>query len=301
MYLRFWFSMSLLLCHAVPSYAEEILLACIDSELRVATARFSSDGGTDGKVVIQSNESNLTVTAETQQQYDSVIAFTRNGVVVFLDGENVNMKALFADGTSYDMQCNQVSADLRLNAPKTVKPKFQLTANQCGGKLNYNAIKFDGKLNAVNQFDEEVILEGIASKPTLVYFGYSFCPDVCPLDIVRNDNVISLLRQKGIDAQQAFITVDPERDSPEVLEAFLETLDNMTVGLTGNEEQIKDIVKSFRAYAKSHKSDDEYYLVDHSTFTYLVLPKAGIVDYFNRDWTETEVAEIASCHINSSN
>lgn len=301
MYLRFWFSLSLLLCHAVPSYAEEILLACIDSELRVATARFSSDGGKDGKVVIQSNESNLTVTAETQQQYGSVIAFTKNGVVVFLDGETVNMKALFADGTSFDMRCNQVSADLSTTPPKIAKPKLQLTGNQCGGNMNYNSIKFDEKLIAVNQVGEEVSLEGVISKPTLVYFGYSFCPDVCPLDVVRNDNAISMLRQKGIDAQQVFITVDPERDSPEVLAAFLEPLDNMTVGLTGNDQQIKDIVKSFRAYAKAHKSDDEYYLVDHSTMTYLVLPKAGLADYFNRDWTETEVAEIASCHINSSN
>lgn len=301
MYLRFWFSLSLLLCHAVPSYAEEILLACIDSELRVATARFSSDGGTDGQVVIQSNESNLTVTAETQQQYDSVIAFTKNGVVVFLDGENVNMKALFSDGTMYDMQCNQVSVDVRLNAPKIAEPKRQLTDNQCGGNINYNVIKFDEKLNAVNQFGEEVSLEGVVSKPTLVYFGYSFCPDVCPLDVVRNDNVISLLRQKGIDAQQVFITVDPERDSPDVLAAFLETLDNITVGLTGNNAQVKDLAKSFRAYSKAHNSDDEYYLVDHSTTTYLVLPKAGFVNYFSRDWTETEVAEIASCYINSSN
>lgn len=143
--------------------------------------------------------------------------------------------------------------------------------------------------------DKEVL-----AKPSLVYFGYSFCPDVCPLDGARNAEAVDMLAAKGYDVTPVFITIDPARDTPAVLKDFTENLSPKMVGLTGSEAQVKAASLAYKTYFKKQDTGDQYYLMDHSTFTYLMLPNTGFADFFDRDATAEKIVERTACFIDHS-
>lgn len=143
--------------------------------------------------------------------------------------------------------------------------------------------------------DAEVITE-----PTLLYFGYTFCPDVCPLDTARNAVAVDLLAEQGISATPAFISIDPERDTPEVVKEFSAAIHPKMIGLTGSPEQVRAASQAYRTYFKKQEDGDGYYLVDHSTFTYLVLPGDGFVEFFRRETTPEEMAEATACFVRAA-
>lgn len=140
----------------------------------------------------------------------------------------------------------------------------------------------------------------VFTKPTIVYFGYTFCPDVCPLDNARNAEVQYLLAEQGRDIQTVFITVDPKRDTPEALAAFTDYFHTEMVGLTGTQEQVDAVAASYGAFYEVRDPDDEFYLVDHSTFSYFVLPEMGFVDLIGRSEYADDVAERLDCIINTA-
>ena len=140
--------------------------------------------------------------------------------------------------------------------------------------------------------DKEVL-----TGPSLIYFGYTFCPDVCPMDVDRNAHAVEILEEAGREVTPVFITVDPERDTPQVVGEFAEAMHPRMVGLTGTEAQIKEAASAYRAYYRLHPPVDGEYLVDHSTFSYLVLPGHGFVDYFRRETTPQEMAEKIGCFL----
>ncbi|SHH59461.1 SCO family protein [Marivita hallyeonensis] len=157
-----------------------------------------------------------------------------------------------------------------------------------------------GPFTLVNSSGETVTDADVITKPSLIYFGYTFCPDVCPLDTVRNAEAVDLLREMGHDVTPIFITVDPNRDTPEVVGDFAANLHEDMIGLTGSEEQVKAASQAYRTYFKRQPGDDEYYLVDHSTFSYLVLPEDGFVEFFRRELSPEMVAERTACFIERS-
>jgi protein SCO1/2 len=140
--------------------------------------------------------------------------------------------------------------------------------------------------------DKEVI-----SKPTLVYFGYTFCPDVCPLDMSNNAEVVDILEERGMDLGLAFITVDPERDTAQVVADFAQNIHPKAIGLTGTPEQIKVAAAAYRTTYSKQESEDEFYLVNHMAFTYLMDPKRGFLDFYRHDAPPEQVAESAACYI----
>lgn len=143
--------------------------------------------------------------------------------------------------------------------------------------------------------DKEVITE-----PSLVYFGYTFCPDVCPFDNARNADAVDVLAERGYSVTPIFISVDPDRDTPEVVGDFAANLHPKMIGLTGSAEQVKAASQAYKTYYNAHEKTDDYYLVDHSTFTYLVLPDIGFVDYFRREVTPEQIADRTQCFIDAS-
>ena len=149
----------------------------------------------------------------------------------------------------------------------------------------------------MNAQGETVTDEDVITEPTLLYFGYTFCPDVCPLDTVRNAEAVDLLEAQGKMVTPVFITIDPERDTPEAVGDFAHNVHERMIGLTGSPEQIQAASQAYRTYYKKQDAEDEFYLVDHSTFTYLVLPEHGFVEYFRRDKSPEEVATAAACFI----
>lgn len=137
----------------------------------------------------------------------------------------------------------------------------------------------------------------VLTEPALVYFGYTFCPDVCPLDNVRNSDAVDLLAERGHAVTPVFISIDPGRDTPEVMADYAANMHSKMIGLTGSDAQVKAASQAYRTYYRAQPSEDDFYLVDHSTFTYFVLPDAGFVEYFRRDLTAEQVADRASCFL----
>ena len=164
-------------------------------------------------------------------------------------------------------------------------------ASVAGGAIGGPFTLVDGDGQTVT--DADVITE-----PTLVYFGYTFCPDVCPIDNARNAQAVEILEEQGISATPVFITIDPERDTPEVMRDYVENFSPKMVGLTGSAEQIKAVAGEYRVvYSKADDEDPDYYLMNHSVFTYLMMPQTGFATFFRREDTPQQVADQVSCAV----
>ena len=172
---------------------------------------------------------------------------------------------------------------------------------QCGGASVAGGMgSIGGPFSLVSETGAAVTDADVIDRPALVYFGYTFCPDVCPFDAVRNADAVDLLAERGHDVRPVFVTVDPERDTPEVLADFTGWMHPEMIGLTGSQEQVRAAAQAYRVFFNRQQTEDEFYLVDHSTFTYLVLPEAGVVDFFRRDAAAEEIAERTACVLASA-
>ena len=140
----------------------------------------------------------------------------------------------------------------------------------------------------------------IITEPSLLYFGYTYCPDVCPLDSARNAEATALLEQRGYSVTPVFVSVDSERDTPELLREFTDIMHPKMIGLTGSPEQIRVASQAYRTYFRVQDPGDPYTLIDHSTQTYLVFPGIGYVDFFNRDTSAEEMADRVACFIDAT-
>jgi protein SCO1/2 len=139
--------------------------------------------------------------------------------------------------------------------------------------------------------------EALIDRPTLLYFGYTFCPDFCPTDAAYMAEAKALLAQRNIAINTAFVSVDPARDTPDVLRRFVTNLDPDMIGLTGTAEQIAEAARNWRVYYSiAGDRDDPYYLVDHSTFTYLMAPEIGFLDFFRHATDPAQIAERVACY-----
>jgi protein SCO1/2 len=136
----------------------------------------------------------------------------------------------------------------------------------------------------------------LLAKPALIYFGYASCPDVCPLDNARNTEAVALLAAKGLDVTPVFITVDPTRDTQAVLADYAENFEGL-LALTGSQAQTDAAAKTYKVYFQMPEKRDPGYMVDHTTMTYLMLPKVGFVDFFQRDATAQDMADKTACFL----
>ncbi|MEE9388163.1 MAG: SCO family protein [Paracoccaceae bacterium] len=169
---------------------------------------------------------------------------------------------------------------------------------KCGtGAIAGGAGSIGGAFTLTDHTGMAVTDSDVFSRPGLVYFGYTFCPDVCPLDVARNADAVDLLTKRGLDIRPVFITIDPERDTPEVLAEYVGYMHQNMLGLTGTLDQIKAASQIYRTYYKKQETGDEYYLMDHSTFSYLVLPGVGFVNFFKNDESPEHVADTAACFL----
>jgi protein SCO1 len=154
-----------------------------------------------------------------------------------------------------------------------------------------------GPFTLVTTAGKTVTDRDVITKPTLVYFGYTFCPDVCPLDMNRNVTAVDKLDAQGIDVTPVFVTIDPERDTPQALADYASNMHPKLVALTGSADQIQAASRAYKTFYKKRDTGDEYYLMDHSTFTYLMLPGTGFVDFFRRETTSDQMAESVACFV----
>ena len=171
----------------------------------------------------------------------------------------------------------------------------------CGGSAVAGGMDaFGTDFTLTRQDGQRVTAQQVFAKPSLLYFGYTFCPDVCPMDSARNAEAAALLAEQGKDVQTVFVTVDPKRDTPDVVADFTSLFSEDMIGLTGSEEEIAAVNKGWRNYYKANDEEDQdYYLVDHMTNTYLILPGNKTIDFFNRDTPPEIMAERVGCFVDA--
>ncbi|MEM6376586.1 MAG: SCO family protein [Bacteroidota bacterium] len=173
------------------------------------------------------------------------------------------------------------------------------SGHNCDGSTSIatGAASIGGPFELVNGAGQTVTDADVISEPSLVYFGYTFCPDICPFDVARNVIAVDILKEQGVEVTPVFITIDPQRDTPEVIASYEADMHPDMIGLTGSDEQIRDAAAAYRAFYSRGDGEGDFYLMNHSTFTYLMLPETGFATFFRRDLTPEAMAEQTACHI----
>jgi protein SCO1/2 len=138
----------------------------------------------------------------------------------------------------------------------------------------------------------------------LIYFGYTFCPDACPTALTNMSIALQTLREEADPIRPLFITIDPKRDTAAALGEYLKSFDPRIEGLTGTEAQTAAIAKTYRVFAEPQKAQsDGSYLVDHSSYVYLMDPDGKFVDVLEgasppaqmADWLRKSIRERLTC------
>ena len=134
-----------------------------------------------------------------------------------------------------------------------------------------------GPFELVNSQGETVRWRDFDGKYRMVYFGYAYCPDVCPVDVAQMMRGYERLKKEkpsvAAEIQPIFITIDPQRDTPEVVGEFTSAFSDDLIGLTGTAEQVDQAAKAFAVYYQRGEGTDENYLMDHSRAAYLMGPQ----------------------------
>jgi protein SCO1 len=140
-----------------------------------------------------------------------------------------------------------------------------------------------GSFELIDQNGRTVTEADYTGKPALLYFGFTSCGDVCPTDVAKMGLVVdSLAQQSGIEITPIFVTIDPERDSAEKMAAYLSAFHPGFVGLTGSPEAIAHMADNYAVYYTRVPMGDTY-MMDHSTFLFLLDAKGDYVAHFSRD------------------
>jgi protein SCO1 len=130
-----------------------------------------------------------------------------------------------------------------------------------------------------------------AGKWLVVYFGYTFCPDACPTALNALGTVLDELGPLAAKVQPIFITVDPERDTPQVIADYVKAFDPRIVGLSGTPEQIAAAAKEFRVYYEVRPLGNDEYAIDHSSFIYVINPQGQVVELLTGNLPGHSMAE----------
>ena len=150
-----------------------------------------------------------------------------------------------------------------------------------------------GPFEMVDHTGRVVTEQDFLGRPFLLFFGFTYCPDVCPLTMEIITAGLDLLGPQAEQVQPIFVTVDPERDRPEVLAAYLKHFDDRLIGLTGSAEQVAGITKTYHVYYKKRVLDggEGTYLMDHSSLIYLMDEDGGYVTHLAQVVTPEDFAE----------
>ena len=143
------------------------------------------------------------------------------------------------------------------------------------------AAAIGGPFRLIDQDGRVVTEQDLKGRPSLVFFGYTHCPDVCPTTLF---DISEIMRALGPDADRTravFIAVDPERDTQEVLKDYLSSFDPHVSGLTGDLPAITAVAKEYRAYFKKVALDGGGYTMDHTAITYLMDKEGRFVSPFS--------------------
>ena len=148
-----------------------------------------------------------------------------------------------------------------------------------------------GPFQLTDQNGKAVTDKNLKGKPTLIFFGYTHCPDVCPTSLFEISEVLRALGKDADKINAVFISVDPERDTPATMKEYLSSFDPHLEGLSGDPAETAKVVTSYRVYAKKVPTKDGDYTMDHTALIYLMDRNGHFVAPFNLKRTPEEAAK----------
>ncbi|KAK9126701.1 hypothetical protein Scep_015547 [Stephania cephalantha] len=141
-----------------------------------------------------------------------------------------------------------------------------------------------GPFNLVNDEGKPVTEKDFLGKWTLIYFGFTHCPDICPDELIKLAAAIDKIKeQSGFEVVPVFISVDPERDTVEQVHDYVKEFHPSLIGLTGSAEEIKKVARAYRVYYMKTEEEGSDYLVDHSIIMYLMGPDMEFVKFYGKN------------------
>ena len=169
--------------------------------------------------------------------------------------------------------------------------------------LQTSPLSAEGKqiqFSLTNHHGESVTEKDFLGSWLLVFFGYSHCPDICPMNLSIIRDALERLGPEGTKVQPLFITLDPVRDTEEKLGPFLSHFHERLLGLTGTQKQIRSVAESFFVrYKLSTEKDHDYYLIDHTAATYLVDDSGQGLAIFHHNTPSEEIASTINSYVAS--
>jgi protein SCO1/2 len=147
-----------------------------------------------------------------------------------------------------------------------------------------------GPFTLTSMTGQRVSDRDLQGAPLLVFFGFTHCPDICPTKLMELSEVFRAAGDKAGKARAAFITVDPARDTPEIMKSYLASFDDRIIGLTGSQDEIDAVVKAYRAYARRVPTSGGDYTMDHTALVYLMDRRGQFIGAFNLERPPAEAA-----------
>jgi len=168
----------------------------------------------------------------------------------------------------------------------------ELAIPSAGGGMQLPAgMSLGGAFDLVNQAGQPVTERDFAGRWLLVYFGFTYCPDVCPTELGIMASALDVMGPAGEAVTPILITIDPQRDTPDQLADYVSRFHPRMLGLTGTPEQIAAAARRYRVYfARVQRPDMTDYLMDHSSFIYLVGPDARVRALFRPETSPEAIA-----------
>jgi protein SCO1/2 len=176
-----------------------------------------------------------------------------------------------------------IFATLALLAALLTAGAAYYVANQPRGPISIGTALVGGPFTLTDHTGRKVTDKDFRGHYMLVFFGYTYCPDLCPTELQVISAALDKLGAKADDIQPIFITFDPQRDTPGVLKQYISNFHPRFVGLTGTPEEIAAAARSYRVfYSKlEDSSGPDTYLMDHSTITYLMDKQGKFLKHFS--------------------
>lgn len=150
-----------------------------------------------------------------------------------------------------------------------------------GGPMAAAPSAIGGAFSLTDQTGRPVTEKDLVGKPSLVFFGFTHCPDICPTKLFEITQMLDSLGADAAKVNVVFITVDPERDTSELLATYLGSFHPAIRGLTGTQEQVEGAMRAYRAYARKVPLDGGNYTMDHTVFVYLMDRSGQFVSTFD--------------------
>jgi protein SCO1/2 len=166
-----------------------------------------------------------------------------------------------------------------------------LITNRVPERTSSSSAQIGGPFTLVTADGKDVTDQTYRGKWLLMYFGYTFCPDACPTTLNDMSEAFDKLGSDASKVQPLFITVDPKRDTPQAMADYLKSFDPRIVGLTGSQAQTESVAKAYRVYVAPQKTDGDDYLVDHSSYIYVVNPQGKFVNVIAGNAAGAEMAK----------